>query len=101
MLEMLNGRTHEVVTAYAIYDRLTGNVIRKSASTQVKFKKIKKEILATYADTEDPLDKAGSYSVQGYGTFLVDSINGSFNNVVGLPIEMVIEDLLKLDCLTV
>ena len=93
MLQTLSGKQHTVVTAYMIYDCLDEKTILRHAISQVKFKHLSNSMIHWYSQLSEPLDKAGGYSIQGIGTLLVESIQGSFNNVVGLPIEMVIEDL--------
>ena len=95
MLKDLNGCVHEVITAYAILHPANNRIIKNYSCTKVRFNQISLEHIRTYAESEEPLDKAGSYSIQNTGTFLVDSIEGSYNNVVGLPIEKVIEDFIK------
>ena len=95
MLEDLNGRTHEVVTAYAILSPTDNKVVKNYSRTKVLFGRVSPEHIRAYVESEEPLDKAGSYSVQNTGTFLVERIEGSYNNVVGLPIEKVIRDLLR------
>ena len=94
MLHKLNGKSHLVITAYFIYDCNNRTEILQDVTTKVVFKKVSNELLTAYAASEEPLDKAGAYSIQGIGTFLVDSIEGSYNNVVGLPIESLLLDLL-------
>lgn len=92
-LMFLNGKKHQVITAYAILDNKTGDIIQNSISTEVEFFELPEVQLKRYAESTEPLDKAGSYSIQGVGTFLVKSIKGSYNNVVGLPVEYLIQDL--------
>ena len=92
-LKFLNGKKHQVITAYAILDNRSGEMIQKSISTEVEFFEVPEMQLKKYAESSEPLDKAGSYSIQGVGTFLVKSIKGSYNNVVGLPVEYLIQDL--------
>lgn len=96
MLEMLNDEQHEVITSYIIHDCQDHSRTQNEVTTEVIFRKIPVEILKSYANSEEPQDKAGSYSIQGIGTFLVSSINGSYNNVVGLPIELLIKNLIDL-----
>ncbi len=100
MLKKLNGKTHEVITAYVILDPADSTKIRHYVRTEVTFKTLPDELLQAYAASEEPLDKAGAYSIQGNGTFLVESIKGSYNNVVGLPIEVVLQDLIKLKAIS-
>ncbi len=94
MLHKLNGKSHLVITAYFIYDCNNGQEILQDVTTKVMFKNVSNNLLTAYAESEEPLDKAGAYSIQGIGTFLVDSIEGSYNNVVGLPIESLLQNLL-------
>jgi len=100
MLETLNGKSHQVITAFAILDCRNQDLSVKAITTDVEFRQVSQGMLQAYAASTDPLDKAGSYSIQGHGTFLVKSIHGSHNNVVGLPIEVLIEDFLRLGYLT-
>jgi septum formation protein len=95
MLERLSGQTHQVYTGFTIccIDR------RKHFSdvvvTDVTFKKLTSDEIKWYTDTDEPFDKAGAYAIQGLGTFLVERINGSYTNVVGLPVCEVIARLIK------
>jgi len=93
MLKRLNGQVHQVLTAYALSDD-SGQEVHCSL-TEVRFGLHPIEMLSAYAATTEPLDKAGSYSIQGVGSFLVQEIHGSYNNVVGLPMERLLPDLIK------
>ena len=64
-------------------------------STDVTFKSLSKDEIDWYIHTNEPFGKAGAYAIQGLGTFLVRSINGSYTNVVGLPVCEVIETLIR------
>lgn len=101
MLSELNGSIHQVITGYAIFDCRDKSIIQKAATTEVEFNQLSESFLRSYAATDEPHDKAGSYSIQGIGTALVKKINGSYNNVVGLPIEQLLDDLLRQNYLTI
>ena len=66
-----------------------------SVCTDVIFKQLSDEEIEWYISTGEPFDKAGAYAIQGLGTFLVKRINGSYTNVVGLPVCEVIEHLIR------
>lgn len=99
MLEQLNGAEHEVITSFFIFDNSSRREIQRDVSTRVVFHELPVQQLSAYAALDEPLDKAGAYSIQGIGTFLVKSIQGSYNNVVGLPIELLLQDLIEFGCL--
>jgi len=67
-----------------------------TVSTRVLFKKLTAAEIAGYVATGEPMDKAGAYAIQGIGSFLVKSIEGSYTNVVGLPVAELV-DLLRKD----
>ena len=92
MLTRLSGRTHQVVTACCL--AMDGHVERFDDVTDVTFAPWPRPLLEAYAESGDPLDKAGSYGIQDGGAFLVQSIRGSWSTVVGLPLDIVIERLL-------
>ena len=96
MLQTLSGVTHQVITGVA----LSGPKGRRSliVATQVKWRKLIKEEIANYIQTGEPLDKAGGYGIQGGGKDFVVSYEGSFDNIVGLPVDEVISCLSELDC---
>ena len=96
MLEQLSGQLHAVFTGYAIVCPDTQTCISEAIRTEVEFKALSSNEIAWYIQTGEPFDKAGAYAIQGMGTFLVRRINGSYTNVVGLPVCEVIETLLKL-----
>jgi len=84
MLLALSGRTHQVMTAVAVVtSERTDSVVVK---TDVCFKELSREECESYWWTGEPLDKAGSYGIQGMGAVFVESIKGSYSSVVGLPL---------------
>lgn len=95
MLKQLSGQTHQVLTGYAICCKAKNRMFSEAVKTDVLFKHLTHEEIEWYIHTKEPFDKAGSYAIQGLGTFLVKSIHGSYTNVVGLPVCEVIEFLLK------
>lgn len=96
MLEQLSGQSHDVYTGYAIVCKERRLTVTKAIRTDVQFKELNSKEIEWYIQTGEPFDKAGAYAIQGMGTFLVRRINGSYTNVVGLPVCEVIEDLLNL-----
>ena len=95
MLQRLSGRTHQVYTGYSIRCRSEDRAFAGAVVTDVTFKRLSPEEIEWYIHTAEPFDKAGAYAIQGLGTFLVRRINGSYTNVVGLPVCEVIEVLIE------
>jgi septum formation protein len=83
-LRMLSGRTHDVLTGVAIC--LDRREAREVARTRVRFLQLSPEEITWYVASGEPYDKAGAYAVQGLASRFVESINGSYSNVVGLPV---------------
>lgn len=89
-LTELSGKCHSVCTGIAVIGRAADNTSKKIAETvetKVKFLDLTKEECERYADTGEPLDKAGSYGIQGRGGALVEEIDGDYYSVVGLPVS--------------
>jgi septum formation protein len=95
MLQRLSDRTHQVLTGYCICCKKKNRFFSETAKTDVRFKKLNDAEIKWYIQTGEPFDKAGAYAIQGIGTFLVKSINGSYTNVVGLPVCEVMEHLIR------
>jgi len=93
MLARLQGRTHQVVTGVCLEHRASGWKRVFADITDVTFKPLALEEIRGYLVDIQPLDKAGAYAIQDQGDRIVASISGSYNNVVGLPIERVLEEL--------
>jgi septum formation protein len=93
MLRSLSGRSHEVVSGYAVHDRENGRTLSGAVTTRVWFKELSDAEIAGYLATGEPFDKAGAYAIQGVGAFMVPRIEGSYPNVVGLPLCEVIAAL--------
>jgi septum formation protein len=96
MLRSLSGRAHRVVSGYAVHDRQSGATVAGTVSTTVRFKELTEHEIAGYIATGEPFDKAGAYGIQGIGAFMVLGIEGSYTNVVGLPLCEVVEVLERL-----
>lgn len=85
MLEKLSGRIHKVITGVCI---CRGNEMKSfSTVTEVEFYHLSEDEIKEYIATGEPMDKAGAYGIQGYGSLLVKEICGDFFNVVGLPVS--------------
>jgi septum formation protein len=95
MLKKLSGEVHQVFTGYSILCKSKNRIFSETVQTEVLFKNLTDEEIEWYIHTKEPFDKAGAYAIQGLGTFLVKRINGSYTNVVGLPVCEVIEFLIQ------
>lgn len=95
MLKSLSGKTHQVLTGYCIRREITNRAFSETVKTDVCFKELTEVEINWYIRSGEPFDKAGAYAIQGIGTFLVKRINGSYTNVVGLPVCEVLEFLIK------
>jgi septum formation protein len=95
MLEKLSGRTHEVFTGFALL-RLAGHIaIKEEVRAAVTFRNISEDEKLWYINSQEPYDKAGAYAVQGLGAFFIKEIQGSYTNVMGLPLCEVVDALKK------
>ncbi|MEK4084706.1 Maf family protein [Psychrobacillus sp. FSL K6-1415] len=93
-LQKLSGNTHQVTTGVAIYGE--GCSISFAETTSVKFFDLPEGQIDAYVATGDSLDKAGAYGIQTMGGLFVESIQGDYNNVIGLPISRLFKALLSL-----
>jgi septum formation protein len=94
MIRRLSGRTHDVLTGYAILRLPPDRAMREGVvRTEVTFRELSGEVVGRYVDSGEPMDKAGAYGIQGTGAMLVRSVSGSYTNVVGLPLVEVLESL--------
>jgi septum formation protein len=87
MLARLSGRVHEVWTGLYVLDPADGRSAGGAQRSIVKFARLDPEEIRRYVATGEPLDKAGAYAVQGYASLFVEAIEGSYSNVVGLPLS--------------
>ena len=95
MLKMLSGRTHQVLTAFSLRCKARNRKHLQVVSTDVCFKSLTPDEIEWYVHTSEPFDKAGAYAAQGLGAFMIRRIDGSYSNVVGLPVCEVIEALVR------
>jgi septum formation protein len=87
MLRRLRAREHEVVTGVAVVNAGTGRQDATAVVSRVRMADYDEAAIDAYVATGEPLDKAGAYAIQGRGGALVAELEGSFSNVVGLPLE--------------
>ncbi len=98
MLGRLSGRTHTVYTGVVLIDKPSGKIMQDVVATRVRFRSIPLSEIRAYVAGGSPLDKAGAYGIQDdYGAVFVESIDGCFYNVVGLPISRVYTMLQQLN----
>lgn len=93
MLERLQGRTHEVLTAVAVAQN--GRLEQALDVSRVTFRPINRQTLEEYVATGEPLDKAGAYAIQGLGAPLIERVEGDFFGVMGLPLRLALDLLAK------
>lgn len=84
MLKTLSGNKHFVVSAIAIIDTSTGKTLVDFVESQVKFREISENEIKKYIETGEPMDKAGAYGIQKYGSIFVESVCGCYFNIVGI-----------------
>lgn len=96
ILRKLSGKKHLVLTGVAVINKKSKICERFYEKTDVYFKKLNNEIINWYIDSEEPMDKAGAYGIQGRGSLLVEKIDGNYDNVMGLPAGKLLETFGKL-----
>ncbi|WP_413613004.1 Maf family protein [Bdellovibrio sp. HCB-110] len=96
ILRLLSGRFHEVITAVCMIDSSSQKELSQFEITHIYFKELSDNEIWSYIDTGDPMDKAGAYGIQSGAGHFIDRIEGPFDNVVGLPIDLVRKMLLEL-----
>jgi septum formation protein len=101
MLRRLSGKGHRVVTGFSVHHLEKRKGDREAVQTAVKVKKLTQAEMEWYVETGEPFDKAGGYAVQGIGSFMIESIKGSYTNVVGLPLCELIQMLNRLGAITI
>ena len=88
MLRSLVGNWHHVYTGITVINTRSGRILRNVDKTRVHLVPMTEQEIDAYVATGEPLDKAGAYGIQGMGGMFVDRIDGSYSNVVGLPMSM-------------
>ena len=88
MLSELSGNWHSVFTGLTLIDTSAGKILRRAEETRVHFVEMSEGEIEAYVATGEPLDKAGAYGIQGQGGMFIDKIEGSYSNVVGLPMSL-------------
>jgi len=86
MLESISGKSVQAISGMTVLDIDSGKCVSEYVSTDVNMKKMSSDEIGSYVNSGEPLDKAGAFAIQGKGAVLVESINGDFFNVVGLPL---------------
>ncbi|MCY3770654.1 MAG: Maf family protein [Gemmatimonadetes bacterium] len=93
MLRRLTGRTHRVLTAFALLEAGTNRAVTVHEWTTVYMRSFSADEIRAYVDTGEPLDKAGSYGAHALGAGLITRVEGCFYNVIGLPLARLLESL--------
>ena len=93
MLRMLSGQTHEVFTGVTIIDAANGRSETQVVRTGVIFRELSDEEIDGYIATNEPMDKAGAYAIQGGAHGFVEGFEGSYENVIGFPVDEIREML--------
>lgn len=86
ILSLLNGKEHNVITGISIIEANSNKKIVDYELTKVRFRHLSEKQINRYIKTEEPMDKAGAYGIQGCGQILIERIDGCYSNVVGLPL---------------
>lgn len=92
MLRALSGQTHRVITAVAV-KATPSSVLLDAAETKVRFRPLSDDEIAEYVASGEPMDKAGAYAIQGQAARFIDSVDGDYWNVVGLPAAKLLDML--------
>jgi len=101
MLRRLSGQDHRVLTGFSVCRLEKGESDKEVVQTVVRMKPLTPEEIQWYVHTREPFDKAGGYAIQGIGSFMIESIQGSYTNVVGLPLCELVQMLTRLGVITI
>ncbi|MDI7262165.1 MAG: Maf family protein, partial [Thermodesulfobacteriota bacterium] len=101
MLRLISGKEHRVLTGVSVCHLKKGKSECETVETAVKVKALSPVEMDWYIGTGEPLDKAGGYGIQGIGSFMIESINGSYTNVVGLPLCELMQMLIRLGAFSI
>jgi len=101
MLQRLSSQEHWVLTGFAVRNLGKGVGDQEAVQTAVKVKNLSQVEIEWYIQTGEPFDKAGGYAIQGIGSFMIESIRGSYTNVVGLPLCELMQMLNRLGALVI
>ena len=101
MLRRLSGQDHRVLTGFSVFHFEKGRSDKEAVQTVVRVKPLTPAEMEWYVQTGEPFDKAGGYAIQGAGSFMIESIQGSYTNVVGLPLCELIQMLTRLGAITI
>lgn len=93
MLEELQGRTHQVVTGFCLMHLRARRHVVRLETTAVRFRALDTVAIRRYLTAVNPLDKAGAYAIQEHGEWLIENVEGSYSNVIGLPLERLRREL--------
>jgi len=93
MLGLISGKTHTVYTGVTLQNIARNWHDTRVAETEVRMLPLDERDIAWYVSTGEPMDKAGAYAAQGIGGVFIDSIHGSYTNVVGLPLALLFQML--------
>lgn len=86
-LKALSGQTHQVITAFCLWNTLEGRSVTGHCTSEVKFRNLSEEEILAYIATGDPMDKAGAYGIQNIGRDFVEHFTGTLENIAGLPVD--------------
>ena len=101
MLRRLSGQEHRVLTGFFVFHLERGKSDKEAVQTAVRMKPLTSAEMEWYVMTGEPFDKAGGYAIQGIGSYMIQSIQGSYTNVVGLPLCEVIQMLTRLGAIKI
>ena len=97
MLRLLSGNWHCVYTGITLINAQNDKKLSRADMTRVHFVELSEQDITAYIATKEPLDKAGAYGIQGMGGMFIDRIEGSYSNVVGLPMALLRSMLLEIN----
>jgi len=86
-LELLSGQTHEVVTGFCLYDLSLDRLVLGHSVSLVKMRTLDSQEIIDYVQSGEPMDKAGSYAIQGKASEFVEHFTGDLQNIIGLPLK--------------
>ncbi|MDR3582810.1 MAG: Maf family protein [Candidatus Pacebacteria bacterium] len=96
ILSDFSGKTHNIVTGFAIIDTKTGTIINDYGEARVTFRDLTEEEIDDYVATGEPTDKAGAYGLMHRAAVLIEKVEGDFYSVIGLPLNKIFVELKKL-----